>query len=139
MAATFGGRMLRALVLGLLALAVIVAVYTWLALKFEYSNGERAGVLQKFSRKGWVCKTYEGELALYVVAGVQPEIWNFTVRDPVLAGRLAAAVGERAQLHYAEHRGLPSSCFGDTSYFVDSITAIAAAPVTPVAPATTSR
>ena len=129
MATTFGGRLLRTVLIGAAALLAAIALYTWLALKFEYSNGDRAGVLQKFSRKGWICKTYEGELALYVVAGVQPEIWNFTVRDPALAGRLAAAVGQRAQLHYAEHKGLPSSCFGETGYFVDGITAITAAPL----------
>ena len=129
MAATLGRRLLRAFLVGLVALVAGIALFAWLALKFEYSNGERAGVLQKFSRKGWICKTYEGELALYVVAGVQPEIWNFTVRDPRLAEELAAAVGQRAQLHYAEHRGLPSSCFGETGYFVDRITAISAAPL----------
>ena len=129
-AATVGGRVARVIGLGIIALLASLALYTWLALKFEYSNGDRAGVLQKFSRKGWVCKTYEGELALYVVAGVQPEIWNFTVRDAHLAEQLAAAVGQRAQLHYAEHRGLPSSCFGETGYFVDGITAISAAPLT---------
>ena len=129
MATTFGGRVLRALLIGLVAVLAGLTLYSWLALKFEYSNGDRAGVLQKFSRKGWICKTYEGELALYVVAGVQPEIWNFTVRDPKLADTLAAAVGERAQLHYVEHRGLPSSCFGETGYFVDRITAISAAPL----------
>ena len=129
MATTLGRRLLRAFLVGLVALVAGIALFAWLALKFEYSNGERAGVLQKFSRKGWICKTYEGELALYVVAGVQPEIWNFTVRDPHLAEALAAAVGQRAQLHYAEHRGLPSSCFGETGYFVDRITAISAAPL----------
>ena len=129
MAASLGGRLLRALLIGVVATLAGGALYTWLAFKFEYSNGDRAGVLQKFSRKGWVCKTYEGELALYVVAGVQPEIWNFTVRDPHLAEALAAAVGQRAQLHYTEHRGLPSSCFGETGYFVDGITAISAAPL----------
>ena len=129
MAATTGGRLLKATLVGAVALLAGLALYTWLALKFEYSNGDRAGVLQKFSRKGWICKTYEGELALYVVAGVQPEIWNFTVRDRALAEQLAAAVGQRAQLHYAEHKGLPSSCFGETGYFVDGITAISAAPL----------
>ncbi len=114
---------------GLLAILGALALYTWVTLHFEYSNGERAGVLQKFSRKGWVCKTYEGELALYVVAGVQPEIWTFTVREPAVATQLSAAVGQRVQLHYVEHRGVPSSCFGETRYFVDRINAIAAAPL----------
>ena len=135
-ARSLGGRLARGLVLGAFAGPAALALDAWLALRFEYSNGERAGILQKFSRKGWICKTYEGELALYVVAGVQPEIWNFTVRDPALAARLAAAVGERAQLHYVEHRGVPSSCFGETGYYVDRINAIAPpAPLPAVPPA----
>jgi hypothetical protein len=113
-----------------LGLALVAAVagaslYTWLVLKWDYSDGERAGLLQKFSHKGWVCKTYEGELALYVVAGVQPEIWHFSVRDAALARQLSAAVGQRVQLHYTEHRGVPTDCFGETGYFVDRINTIA--------------
>jgi hypothetical protein len=107
--------------LALLAIVALVALYTWGALTWHYSAGERAGLLQKFSSKGWICKTYEGELALYVVAGVQPEIWTFTVRDRALAEQLAKAVGQRVQLHYTEHPGLPTSCFGDTRYFVDRV------------------
>jgi hypothetical protein len=111
--------------LALVAAAAATALYTWLALTWNYSDGERAGLLQKFSHKGWVCKTYEGELALYVVAGVQPEIWHFSVRDAALARQLSSAVGQRVQLHYTEHRGVPTDCFGETGYFVDRINTIA--------------
>jgi hypothetical protein len=113
----------------LVALLAGSAAYSWITLHYEYSNGERAGVLQKFSHKGWVCKSYEGELALYVVAGVQPEVWNFTVRDPAIAQQLAKVVGQRVQLHYVEHRGIPTSCMGDTAYFVDRINETSAAPL----------
>ena len=130
MAASGLGRRVRIVsIVGLVAIVGALALYIWATLSFDYSNGERAGVLQKFSRRGWVCKTYEGELALYVVAGVQPEVWSFTVRDATVAKQLAAAVGQRVQLHYAEHRGVPSSCFGDTRYFVDRINAISSAPL----------
>jgi hypothetical protein len=104
----------------LLLLLALFAAYTLLALWWSYSEGERVGVLQKLSRKGWVCKTYEGELALYVVSGVAPQIWTFTVRDRKVAEQLNTVLGERVRLHYSEHRGLPTSCFGDTPYFVDS-------------------
>jgi hypothetical protein len=107
------------------------AAYIALALWWSYSEGERVGVLQKLSRKGWVCKTYEGELALYVVSGVAPQIWSFTVRDQNVATRLNAALGERVRLHYSEHRGLPSGCFGDTGYFVDSLELSPAQPAMP--------
>jgi hypothetical protein len=115
----------RRLAVGFLLIVILVAAgtagWTWLSLHYAYSEGERAGILQKFSSKGWVCKTYEGELALYVVGGVSPQIWDFSVRDPKVAANLAQAVGERVQLHYTEHRGVPTECFGETSYYVEGI------------------
>ena len=107
---------------GLLALLILGVVgWTALALWWSYSEGERVGVLQKFSRKGWVCKTHEGELAMYVVAGVAPQIWSFSARDPQVAADLSRYVGERVQLHYTEHVGIPTNCFGETRYFVDRV------------------
>ena len=113
------------LALVLAALVVmIVAGWTWLTLSWSYSVGERAGVLQKFSRKGWICKTYEGEVAQYVVSGVAPQIWYFSVRDETVAQQLFKVVGQNVQLRYREHRGLPTNCFGDTPYFAESFTII---------------
>ena len=109
-------------VLGFVAvLAALVVLYTLFMLWWSYSDGERAGVLQKFSQRGWVCKTYEGELAMYVVAGVAPQIWSFSVRDEAVVEELNKAVGQHVRLHYAEHRGLPTDCFGETDYFVDRV------------------
>ena len=105
---------------------MIVAGWTWLTLSWSYSVGERAGVLQKFSRKGWICKTYEGEVAQYVVSGVAPQIWYFSVRDEAVAQQLFKVVGQNMQLRYREHRGVPTSCFGDTPYFAESFTIIPA-------------
>lgn len=102
-------------------LVALVVLYTLLMLWWSYSDGERAGVLQKFSQRGWVCKTYEGELAMYVVAGVAPQIWSFSVRDESVVEELNKAVGQHVRLHYAEHRGLPTDCFGETDYFVDRV------------------
>ena len=118
--------------LGFLSATVLLAVlYTRFVLWWSYSDGERAGVLQKFSQKGWVCKTHEGELAMYVVAGVAPQIWDFSVRDDAVAAQLRKAVGEHVRLHYTEHRGLPTSCFGETAYFVDSVEVTPAPPLEP--------
>jgi hypothetical protein len=99
---------------------VLVVVYLGLVLTWTYSDGERAGILQKFSRKGWLCKTWEGELAIYIVPGVAPTIWEFTVRDEKTLAEVKAALGKRVVLHYQEHRGVPK-CFGDTRYFVNRI------------------
>lgn len=122
------GAVKLVIIVALLILALPVA-WTWLTLNWSYSEGERAGVLQKFSRKGWLCKTYEGELAQYIVSGVAPQIWNFTVRDEQVATKMRALVGAKVQLHYAEHRGIPTSCFGDTGYYVDGITKLDEPPV----------
>ncbi len=100
---------------------LLVVLWTWFTLSWNYSDGERAGVLQKFSRKGWICKTYEGELALYVVAGVAPEIWYFSVRDEALVGSMNESIGRRVRLHYTEHPFVPTSCFAETRYFVDRV------------------
>jgi len=109
------------LVWSLIAALVLVTLYTLFMLWWSYSEGERAGVLQKFSKRGWICKTYEGEIAMYVVGGVAPQIWHFSVRDEATAAALTKAVGRQVRLHYTEHPGLPTSCFGDTDYFVEDV------------------
>jgi len=98
--------------------ALLFALYTWAAWSFTYSSGDRAGYVQKFSRKGWVCKTWEGELAMANLPGAMPQIFTFTVRDDAVAEQINRSMGERVTLHYQQHLGLPSTCFGDTSYFV---------------------
>jgi hypothetical protein len=108
----------------LVILFVLFSLYLGLAFAWSYSDGQRAGILQKFSRKGWLCKTYEGELAMSIVPGVAPTIWEFSVRDPAVVSRLKSAIGDRVALHYTEHRGIPTSCFGQTNYFVDSVSAV---------------
>jgi len=108
------------LVLVFLGCAVL-ALYTWAAWSFTYSEGERAGYVQKFSRKGWVCKTWEGELAMANLPGAMPQIFYFTVRDDAVAAQINQQMGERVTLHYRQHVGLPTSCFGDTDHFVDSV------------------
>jgi hypothetical protein len=111
----------RSLLLAFLAGIVLLSLYIWAAWSFAYSEGERAGYVQKFSKKGWVCKTWEGELAMANLPGAMPEIFAFTVHDDKLAGEITQQMGERVSLHYEEHRGLPTSCFGDTAHFVTGI------------------
>lgn len=123
----FGRAVLTLLVL---LLAGLVA-WTWFSLSWSYSEGDRAGVLQKFSRKGWICKTWEGEVAQYVVAGVAPRIWTFSVRDGGVAADVGRQVGRNVQLHYTEHIGVPTSCFGDTPYFVERVTVMTDPPLMP--------
>jgi hypothetical protein len=122
--ASLGGRVVRLAVALAASLVIAAAGWTWLTLSWAYSEGERAGVLQKFSKKGWICKTYEGEVAQYVVGGLAPQIWYFSVRDEAVAEQLFKAVGQNVQLRYTEHRGIPTSCFGDTPYFAQSFTII---------------
>jgi hypothetical protein len=103
---------------------VAIVLYTLATLNISYSDGERAGVLQKFSRKGWICKTYEGELAISYTPGMAPVLWYFSVRDEAVAAKVKEAQGKRVVLHYDEHRGVPSECFGETQYYVDGVRVI---------------
>jgi hypothetical protein len=119
------------LIAALAALTLLLAGYLWLALTWSYSSGERAGWVQKFSHKGWVCKTWEGELALVSLPGSAVEKFLFTVRDDAVAREVTAATGKRVTLHYEEKVGLPTSCFGETRHFV---TKVSIAPEIPLGP-----
>jgi hypothetical protein len=107
----------------LLVLVVIaVAVgWTWLALTWTYSEGERVGFVQKLSKKGWVCKTWEGELNMVVLPGSIPDKFNFTVREDGIADQINRLAGKQVRLDYQEHRFIPTTCFGDTEYFVTGV------------------
>lgn len=108
--------------LGIVAVvAAVFAAYTWVALTWNYSEGERAGFMQKLSKKGWLCKTWEGELSLVALPGAAPEKFLFSVRDDVVAAKINALVGQRVALTYEEHKGIPTSCFADTNYFVSDV------------------
>ena len=102
---------MRDLFLGFLCMALFAGC--------SYSEGDRVGYLQKLSRKGWLCKTFEGELAMTTVPGVAPTLWNFSVWDDDVAKKLDGQMGKRVVLHYRELRFVPTSCFGETRYFVD--------------------
>src|SRR5213080_618438 len=104
-----------------IVLALLFALYTWSALTWTYSSGERAGYVQKFSKKGWICKTWEGELAMVALPGAMPEMFYFTVRHDSVAALVNAALGRRVALAYEQHKGLPTRCFGETEYFVTNV------------------
>lgn len=108
----------------LVVFAGLFAAYTWVALTWSYSEGERAGYVQKLSKKGWLCKTWEGELALVTMPGTVGEKFYFSVRDDSLAQTINRSIGRRVSLDYEEHVGIPSSCFGETRYFITGIKAI---------------
>jgi lysophospholipid acyltransferase (LPLAT)-like uncharacterized protein len=105
----------------IIAIVLGFAAFTWLTLHWSYSDGERAGLLQKFSRKGWVCKTWEGEMALVTPAAVAAEKFLFTVRDEEIAKELTADIGQRVTVHYEQRKWIPTSCFGDTEYFITTV------------------
>ena len=118
-------RLPKSFLTALLGLVVLVsaifAAYTWVALHWSYSEGERAGFMQKLSKKGWVCKTWEGELSLVALPGAAPEKFLFSVRDDDVAAKINQHVGQRVSLTYEQHIGLPTTCFGDTEYFITAV------------------
>ena len=123
--------MLKPLLIVFGAIAAMLAAYVAFVLNWSYSSGERAGWVQKFSHKGWICKTWEGELALVSLPGTTVEKFYFTVHDDAVADKISRAMGRRVSLHYDEKVGLPTSCFGDTRYFVKAISDTPDIPIGP--------
>ena len=110
-----------ALLFILLVPALVFGTWSWVTLNYSYSKGERAGYVQKLSRKGWVCKTWEGELAMANLPGTMPEIFHFSVRNDSIARVLEKNVGKRVSLTYEQHRGVPTSCFAETEYYITNM------------------
>jgi hypothetical protein len=103
----------------LIAVPVFVfTVWAGATLHYTYSSGNRAGFLQKVSRRGWLCKTWEGEIQLSALPGATPEIFSFSTRSDSIAHELSRLDGQRVSLDYEQHKGVPSSCFGDTEYYI---------------------
>ncbi len=124
--------------LGILLVIVIIAGglaagWVWLTLHWAYSDGERTGYIQKLSRKGWLCKTWEGEIVLVTMPGAIPEKFEFTVREPSVVDQINASAGRRVVLHYEQHKFVPTTCFGETEYFVDGIHEVADGSAPPAA------
>jgi hypothetical protein len=121
----------RAFWILLVALVLLPTAWFWVAWHWSYSSGERAGWVQKFSHKGWLCKTWEGELSLVSMPGAAPEKFLFTVHDEATAQAITRAMGQRVSLHYEQKVGLPTSCFGETRHFVTGITVAEQVPLGP--------
>ena len=125
----------KRVILPLLVLGLLVSGYFYVALRWSYSSGDRAGWIQKLSDKGWICKTWEGEMAQVSTPGSSVvEKFLFTVRDDKVAKELSALMGKRVTLHYEEKVGLPTSCFGDTRHFVTKVSVAGELSQTPGAP-----
>ena len=123
--------MLRVFSIIAVVLALLVSAWIWLALTFSYSEGERAGYIQKISSKGWLCKTWEGEIAMVTMPGAIPDRFAFTVRDEAVVKKINALTGQRVVLIYEQHKFLPTQCFGETEYFVTDVRAVGEQPLSP--------
>ena len=113
-----GKVMIRYIVLLLIGVLLVFAAWAWLAMRWSYSEGERAGYVQKFSHKGWLCKTWEGEVAMVTMPGAIPDKFEFTVSEHAVAEKINAMAGRRIVVHYRQHKFIPTTCFGETEYFV---------------------
>jgi hypothetical protein len=110
---------------------VLVTGYFLVVFNWSYSEGERAGWVQKISSKGWLCKTWEGEMAMVSMPGSMSEKFLFTVWNDATADQISKLMGKRVSLHYEEKAGIPTSCFGETRYYVTKITAVEEIPLAP--------
>jgi len=125
------GLGVMSVVIALLLIVGLVVAYFWATLSWSYSSGERAGWVQKFSRKGWICKTWEGELAMVSMPGAATEKFAFTVRNDAVGEQINKVMGRRVALHYEEKVGLPTSCFGETRHYVTKVTLVEEIPLAP--------
>jgi len=106
-------------IVGILLVPVVVFIlYAWITLSWSFSKGERTGYIQKLSKSGWICKTWEGEMAMVTMPGAIPDKFLFSVRDEKVAERINKFAGKRVSLVYEQHKGVPTKCFGDTEYFI---------------------
>ena len=123
-------KILRTALIALIIMGLLAAGWVWLTLHWSYAEGERTGYVQKLSKKGWVCKTWEGEIVMVTMPGAIPEKFVFTVRDESVVDKINSQAGNRVVLHYQQHKFIPSSCFGETEYFVDNVREVTEAPAT---------
>src|SRR5262249_1646530 len=105
---------------------LVFVIWAAIALNFSYSAGTRAGFMQKISKRGWICKTWEGDLQVVAIPGAAPEVFHFTVRSDSIAAELDKLAGKQVSISYQQHTGLPGSCFGDTEYFVTGVRPVGA-------------
>jgi hypothetical protein len=133
-----GLALVTGIILILAVAGLLFAAYIWAMLHWSYSSGERAGWVQKLSDKGYICKTWEGEMALVSLPGSMPEKFIFTVWDDQTAEKLHAVMGKRVTLHYEQHIRLPTSCFGETEYFVTDVKVIEENPAPLIVPGNTA-
>ncbi|MGH8482726.1 MAG: hypothetical protein ACRES8_09715 [Nevskiaceae bacterium] len=128
-------KLVAVILAGLAVLVVLVlGIWTLITLNYTYSTGERAGYVQKISERGWICKTWEGEIAMANLPGAMPQIFEFSVRDDAVANQIQKLAGQRVSLSYEEHPGIPTNCFGDTDYFIVKVTPISDALPLPATP-----
>lgn len=128
-------KALKTTLIALIVIGLLIVGWVWLTLHWSYAEGERTGYVQKLSKKGWVCKTWEGEIVMVTMPGAIPEKFEFTVRDESVVEKINSQAGNRVVLHYKQHKFIPSSCFGETEYFVDNVREVRDMPTTLPPPA----
>ena len=119
------GKAVRRTIVGIVLLGLgVFALYTWGALTYVYAEGEHAGYLVRVARRGAICKTWEGEIDTAPVPGAVPEKIYFSVRSDAVAHELDRYIGHHVKLRYERHVGVPTSCFGETEFFVSGVTPV---------------
>jgi hypothetical protein len=131
---TLGMLMLRSIFIFVGLILAAAAAWVWMTVNWSYSEGDRAGYVQKLSRKGWLCKTWEGEIALVTMPGAIPDRFEFSIRDEAVANQVNALAGQRVVLTYEQHKFIPTNCFGETEYFVTQVRAVGEQPAAPMPP-----
>lgn len=121
--------MIKGIVITVLVVLLIGSGYFYWKYYFTYSDGNRTGLLQKFSRKGNLFKTYEGELVLNSLTSsstmpLSAEKFYFSVDKQAVSNKLMGMEGQKVIVHYEEKKGV-LAWRGDSNYIVDSVRLVA--------------
>src|ERR1035437_5998916 len=117
-------KVIKTALLLIVTVVVLFTGYIMAVLNWSYSKGERIGYVQKFSEKGWLCKTWEGELQMLPIPGALPEKFLFSVREKSVVDKINSSMGKKVSLYYEQHIGIPTSCLGESEYFAVNVRAL---------------
>jgi len=117
-------------IVGIIVGVVLLGIAIWFYFRYErpFGEGVKAGTLNYVVYKGYLWKTYEGEVILAGFqnkpnSSLQSNEFTFSIDNEAVAKKLELASGKEVQLHYREYIGtLPWR--GNSKFIVDSVVSI---------------
>lgn len=114
--------MFKKIILIILLILVVLGIAVTQA-HITYSEGSRSGYIKKFSKNGYIIKTYEGDLVQQINGVLTADSFHFTVKDDKIVQDITRALNnnERVEVKYKQQLYLFQALHGDTQYFVTEV------------------